>query len=97
MRGYEFESLSNNGIGSNNVITGSVELERRVWNDWSVAAFVDTGNAFNDWGELQLFTGVGVGVRWYTQGFPIRLDLAQAQDLEGKPWRIHLTIGSPLF
>lgn len=97
VRGYEYESLSNNGVGSNNLITGSVEIERRIWNNWSAAAFVDTGNAFNDWGDVRLFTGVGVGVRWYTQGFPIRVDVAQAQDLEGKPWRINLTIGSPLF
>ncbi len=97
VRGYDFESLSNNGVGSNNVVTASAEIERRIWNDWSVAAFVDTGNAFNDWGDAALFTGIGVGVRWYAAGFPIRLDVAQAQDLEGKPWQIHLTIGSTLF
>ncbi len=97
VRGYAYESLSNNGVGSNNVVTASVEIERRIWNNWSAAAFIDTGNAFNDWADARLFTGVGVGVRWYTAGFPIRLDVAQAQDLEGKPWELYLTIGSPLF
>lgn len=97
VRGYDYESLSNNGVGSNNLITGSVEIERRIWNNWSAAAFIDAGNAFNDWGDVRLSKGIGVGLRWYTVGFPIRLDVAQAQDLEGKPWQIHLTIGSTLF
>jgi translocation and assembly module TamA len=97
VRGYDFEELSNNGIGSNHILTGSVEVERRIWNNWSAAVFVDVGNAFNDWDDMRLRKGLGFGVRWYTAGFPLRLDLAQAQDLDGKPWRLHLTIGSPLF
>ena len=97
MRGYSYESLSNNGIGSNNVLTASVEVERRVLGDWSVAAFMDAGNAFNDWSDKRLRKGVGVGVRWYAIGFPLRLDVASALDLEGEPWRVHFTIGSTLF
>ena len=83
VRGYSFESLSNNGVGSNNVITASAEVEMNFRRDWSVAAFVDTGNAFNDWGEYELRKGVGVGVRWYSIAGPVRLDFAQALDLEG--------------
>jgi len=97
VRGYSFESLSNNGVGSNNVITASAEVEMNFRRDWSVAAFVDTGNAFNDWGEYELRKGVGVGVRWYSIAGPVRLDFAQALDLEGDPWRIHFTIGTPLL
>ena len=97
VRGYDFESLSNNGIGSNNIITASAEVEYLFRDNWSVAAFVDTGNAFNDWGNPSLRTGIGVGIRWYTLAFPIRLDVAQARDIEGNPWRFHLTIGSPLL
>jgi len=97
VRGYDFESLSNNGIGSNNIITASAEIEYLFRDNWSVAAFVDAGNAFNDWDDASLKTGIGVGVRWYTLAFPIRLDVAQARDIEGNPWRFHLTIGSPLL
>jgi len=97
VRGYDFEALSNNGIGSNHLLVGSLELERRVWQNWSAAAFFDIGNAFNEWEQRKLRKGVGVGVRWYTVGFPVRLDVAQALDLPGNPWRIHLTIGSTLF
>ena len=97
VRGYSFESLSNNDIGSNNIIAGGVEAEFRVHNNWSVAAFADIGNAFNDWDAVNLQKGVGVGVRWYSIVGPIRLDVAQAIDVEGRPWRVHFTMGSPLL
>ena len=97
VRGYGFEELSNNLIGSNNLVSGSIEFESKVLPNWSVAAFADIGNAFNDWDKPELKTGVGVGVRWYSLAGPIRLDVAQALDLEGKPWRLHLSIGTPLL
>lgn len=97
VRGYSFESLSNNGIGSNNIITASAEIEMLFRPDWSAAAFVDTGNAFNDWGDIELKTGVGLGLRWYTIIGAIRLDVAQPLDLEGDSLRVHFTIGTPLL
>jgi translocation and assembly module TamA len=60
-------------------------------------AEVDAGNAFNDWGDFELLKGAGVGVRWYSIAGAIRLDVAQALDLEGEPWRVHFTIGTPLL
>ena len=97
VRGYGFESLSNNGLGSNNIVTASAEIELNVRQDWSVAAFFDAGNAFNDWDAYELRKGVGVGVRWYSIVGPMRLDIAQGLDLQGEPWRIHFTIGTPLL
>jgi translocation and assembly module TamA len=97
LRGYDFEQLSNNGIGSNNIITASAELEYKLRGNWAGAAFYDVGNAFNDWSERDLKRGVGVGLRWYTVAGAVRLDYAQALDLQGEPWRIHLSIGSPLL
>lgn len=97
VRGYGFEALSNNDIGSNNIVTASAEIEMRVLPKWSVAAFADIGNAFNDWSEFDLRKGAGVGIRWYSVAGALRLDFAQALDLEGNPWHIHFTIGSPLL
>ena len=97
VRGYAFESLSNNDIGSNHIITASIETEFRFLENWSAAAFFDIGNAFNDWDDPDLHKGVGVGIRWYSIAGPIRVDVAQALDFEGKPWRIHFTIGTPLL
>jgi len=97
VRGYGYEELSNNDVGSNNILTGSVEVEYRFLRSWSAAAFFDIGNAFNDWSEPELKRGIGVGLRWYSFAGEIRVDLAQAVDYEGKPWRWHLTIGTPLL
>jgi translocation and assembly module TamA len=97
VRGYGFEDLSNNNIGSNNIVTASAEIEMRIAENWSVAAFFDTGNAFNEWDSMTLKKGAGVGIRWYSIAGPIRLDFAQALDQPGKPWRVHFTIGSPLL
>jgi len=97
VRGYGFESLSNNNIGSNNIVTASAELEYLFRPKWSLAAFFDAGNAFNDWDEFELRKGAGVGVRWYSIAGAIRLDVAQGLDLEGEPWRLHFTIGTPLL
>jgi translocation and assembly module TamA len=97
VRGYGFEVLSTNNIGSNNVLTASAEIEYQFRTDWSLAAFYDIGNAFNNWSETNLKTGIGVGLRWYTIAGAIRVDVAQAQDLDGKPWQVHLTIGTPLL
>ena len=97
VRGYAFESLSNNDIGSNHIITASVEAEFRFLDNWSAAAFFDIGNAFNDFSDPDLHKGVGVGIRWYSIAGPIRVDVAQALDFDGRPWRIHFTIGTPLL
>ena len=97
VRGYAFELLDNNGLGSNNILTASAEVEFHFHESWSVAAFLDIGNAFNDWSNPDLKRGTGLGVRWYSVIGALRLDVAQGWDLEGDPWRIHLTIGTPLL
>jgi translocation and assembly module TamA len=97
VRGYGFEDLNDNDVGSNNIITASAEVEMRILPKWSVAAFFDIGNAFNDSDEPSLKRGIGVGVRWYSLVGAIRIDVAQALDFEGKPLRIHFTMGSPLL
>jgi translocation and assembly module TamA len=97
VRGYGFEELSNNHIGSNHLITASAEVEMKFLENWSAALFFDIGNAFNDWSAPELKKGIGVGVRWYTIAGPIRVDVAQALDLIDRPWRVHFTIGTPLF
>lgn len=97
VRGYAFELLDSNGLGSNNILTASAEVEYRFNADWSAAAFIDLGNAFNDWGSPNLKLGTGFGLRWYSKIGALRVDVAQGRDLNGDPWRIHLSIGTPLL
>lgn len=97
VRGYAFENLDNNGLGSNNILTASAEAEFHFNENWSVAAFADIGNAFNDWSRPGLKFGSGFGLRWYSVIGVVRLDVAKGWDLAGEPWRIHLTIGTPLL
>jgi translocation and assembly module TamA len=97
VRGYAFEVLDDNGLGSNNILTASAEVEFHFHENWSVAAFFDIGNAFNDWSEPDLKRGAGLGLRWYSVIGALRLDVAQGWDLKDDPWRIHLTIGTPLL
>lgn len=97
VRGYGFESLSNNRIGSNHLLSFSAEYEYRVAANWSVAGFYDVGNAFNRFSDISLRHGVGIGARWYSLVGPVRLDLARGLDEPGDGLRIHITIGSPLL
>ncbi len=97
VRGYAYNSLDTNGLGSNNILTASAEAEYQIHKHWSVAAFVDVGNAFESWSSPKLKLGTGVGLRWYSVIGVLRLDFAQGWDLQGDPWRIHLTIGTTLL
>lgn len=97
VRGYGFEELSDNDIGSNHIVVASAEVEYKLRPSWSVAAFADIGNAFNDWSERDLRRGVGLGIRWYSIAGAIRVDVARGLDVEGRPWRLHFTVGSPLL
>lgn len=98
VRGYAYESLApRNGEGllrgGQQLLTGSLELQRRVTGPWWGAAFVDVGDAFDDWGPDSLNTGAGLGVRWISPVGPIRLDIAHPFDDEDDAWRLHFAIG----
>ena len=79
------------GVGGENRLIGSVEIERDVFNDFRVAAFYDTGNAFNDWGD-PLEYSVGIGVRWRLPMIMLGIDIAQALSEPDKNPRLHLNI-----
>jgi len=100
VRGYRYESLGpvdgdGEVIGGSNLIDGSLELDFRVHDQWSVAAFVDSGSAFNGT-DFDFSTGVGLGVRWYSPVGPIRLDFAHPLDDPDRSLRIHISLGPDL-
>jgi len=97
VRGYSFESLSPKNEegrlrGGQQLLTSTVEYQRRVKRDWWGATFVDSGDAFDNWGPEDLKTGAGVGIRWISPVGPIRFDVAHPFDSEDD-WRVHFSIG----
>lgn len=98
VRGYGYESLAPENedgelLGGQQKFVASIEAQRRLTGDWWGAAFVDTGNAFDDWWPQDLMTGAGLGVRWVSPVGPIRLDIAHPFDSEEDSWRLHFAIG----
>lgn len=97
VRGYSFESLSPRNEegrlrGGQQMLTSTLEYQRRVTGDWWGATFVDSGDAFDNWGPEELKTGAGLGVRWISPVGPIRFDVAHPFDHEDD-WRVHFSIG----
>ncbi|RRQ24641.1 outer membrane protein assembly factor [Guyparkeria sp. SCN-R1] len=99
VRGYEYESLSPRDedgtlIGGKYLLAGSLEaMFPVVGDDWYLAAFVDSGNAYTD-PEAELKTGAGVGVRWRSPVGIVRVDIAQPLDgSDGLPM-LHLGLGA---
>ena len=101
VRGYSYNSIGPTDdqgkvVGGKNLLVGSLEYEHRVWNDWSLAAFVDSGDAF-DGAAPELKTGVGVGVRWRSPVGPVRIDFASGLDRPpGDTFRFSFSIGPDL-
>ncbi len=96
VRGYGFQSLDGGGetlLSAKHILTTSVEYEYRFLKDWSWAAFVDSGNAFNDFSRMNLETGVGTGIRWHSPVGLVRMDIAFPTHGGIKDFRFHLNIG----
>lgn len=101
VRGYDYKTLGPtdaSGIvtGGADKLAGSVELDQTIFENWSVAAFIDVGNAFNTFKDLSLKTGVGAGLRWYSPLGPVRLDVGVPLDDAPDSFRIHVTLGPDL-
>ncbi len=84
IRGYGYQDLGPENsfgdvTGGKHLAVASLEYEHFLNKGWSVAAFVDAGNAFND-DSIDVKTGVGLGVRWLSPLGPIKIDLAHPLD-----------------
>ena len=79
VRGYDYKSIGQRDaagevIGGRFLLTTSLEYEQRTLENWSLAAFVDAGDAFSQ--DLNIKLGVGLGIRWYSLVGPVRIDIA---------------------
>lgn len=103
VRGFAFQALGpldqdGQVIGGKHLFTASSEYERRFGENWGMAAFVDTGNALNRFGD-DLEISTGLGFRYFSPLGPIRFDVAQTltdSTLGERDWRIHFTVGPDL-
>jgi translocation and assembly module TamA len=100
VRGYAYRDLGprddlGNIIGGKLLTVVSAEYEHYLFDDWSVAAFIDSGNAYNP-GNIRIKTGAGLGVRWYSPIGPIRLDFAVPLSESDSSFQIHFAAGTRL-
>ena len=98
VRGYGYRKLGPeiNGVtvGGRTLLTGSVEIARPISPKYPAywwAAFIDAGNAADQWQDLKPALGYGVGLRWRSPVGPLRVDLAYGQQV--KQVRVHVSVG----
>ena len=99
VRGFDYQELgprdaSGEVVGGRHLLFGSLEYEHRIKGNWGVAAFVDTGNAFNSFND-GLETGAGIGLRWKSPIGMVRVDVAAAVS-QDNGLRLHFTLGPDL-
>jgi len=98
VRGYSYRELGprKNGVltSGRKLLTGSVEIahpftsrQPAIW--W--AAFVDAGNAVDQWADYTPALGYGLGVRWRSPVGPLRIDWAYGQETHKA--RVHFSVG----
>lgn len=98
VRGYGYRDLGPRVDGvltsGRQLLTGSFEIARpftlsrpALW--W--AAFIDAGNASNQWDQYEPALGYGLGVRWRSPVGPLRIDWAYGREI-GKG-RLHFSVG----
>lgn len=100
IRGYSYKSIGTKDasgavIGGRYLVVGSIELERSVTENWSLATFWDVGTAADDL-SLDFSQGVGAGIRYRLPFGQVRVDLASGVTEDGKPFRLHITVGGDL-
>ena len=100
LRGYDYRALgplneNNEVAGGKQLVVGSIEYDHRVSDNWRLAVFADSGNAFNTFNDFDWQHSVGIGLRWLSPIGPVRVDLARALDKDGG-FRLHVTMGPDL-
>ncbi|HJP97639.1 MAG TPA: autotransporter assembly complex family protein, partial [Rhodanobacteraceae bacterium] len=101
IRGYGYQAIGpRNGyglvVGGERLLVGSATVEHYFTRDWGMAAFVDSGDAFNGT-AFHARTGAGLGLRWRSPVGMVRVDV-------GKPihnpyyhgLQLHIVIGPDL-
>ncbi len=98
VRGYGYNSIgprdiNNDPIGGRSLAEFSLEARVRFGN-FGVVPFIDAGNVYSDRfpEDISLRFGVGIGVRYYSNFGPIRIDVATPLDRQPGDSRIGVYI-----
>jgi translocation and assembly module TamA len=102
IRGYAYQSIGpeENGrvVGGRSMVESSLELRLRLKNNFGLVAFLDGGQVFPE-SRLQwrddFFWGAGLGVRYFMDFAPIRLDVAFPLNKRDKDsaFQVYISIG----
>ncbi|MFZ5585263.1 MAG: autotransporter assembly complex protein TamA [Thermodesulfobacteriota bacterium] len=107
VRGYPYQTLgpldsAGKPLGGEAMIEGSVEARFPIWGELGGVAFVDAGNAYEDWEDIRSALGnlrytAGAGLRYNTPVGPLRLDFGyQLNPPENAPiprYEFYLSVG----
>jgi len=104
VRGFVYQSAGprdafHNPLGGASVVEASVELRQRIGKSFGAVAFVDAGSAYpGTLPDFSLFAprvGAGVGLRYYTDFGPVRLDLGLPLNRRSgdPPFGIYVSLG----
>ena len=79
VRGYAYQAIgprNSHGlvVGGKRLLVGSATIEHYFTRDWGIAAFVDSGDAF-DGSDFHAQTGAGLGLRWRSPVGMVRVDV----------------------
>jgi translocation and assembly module TamA len=100
VRGYGYKDIgprnnSDNNIGGEYLIAGSVELDYLLSGNYGVAIFYDVGDA-SDNEDFSLKESAGIGFRYKSPIGMIRIDLAHPFDDSQDDVKLHIRIGPDL-
>ena len=98
VRGYAYKSLGPTNaigevIGGSDLLQGSVELERALFESWGLSLFYDVGNAFKSFSDFRFYQGAGIGLHYYTRVGGLNLSLARQIGVSDPGFRVHFSIG----
>jgi translocation and assembly module TamA len=102
VRGFGYKSLGpltpqGEVTGGRQLLVGSAEVDYPIADQWRLAAFIDAGNAFDDFKNREpLPKSVGIGLRRITPIGPVRVDLAHPILGGSSDLRLHITLGPDL-
>jgi translocation and assembly module TamA len=104
VRGFVYQSAGprdafNNPLGGASVVEGSIEFRQRIGKSFGAVAFIDAGSAYTDtlpnFSQFAPRVGTGVGVRYYTDFGPARLDVGLPLNKRDgdPPFGVYVSIG----